>query len=237
LPHLLEVIRCSDPRAIQAALDADGVVLVPELIARSDVLDMEKELGATPAAGAGTRGLLAFEWCRELTSRLRDSVIRGVMDEPCVAIQCTLFDKTPEHNWLVAPHQDLSVPVASVVDHPELRNWTRKEGTDFVQPPEELLERLVALRLHVDECGEDNGPLRVVPGSHRHGRIPETERLAVRDAIGEVPCTARAGDALLLKPLILHASSKASAPRRRRVLHFLFGPQSPGYGLRWAQAT
>jgi hypothetical protein len=45
------------------------------------------------------------------------------------------------------------------------------------------------------------------------------------------------GGVLLLRPLLLHASSKARSPCHRRVLHFLFGPEVVGYGLRWQHAV
>jgi hypothetical protein len=40
-----------------------------------------------------------------------------------------------------------------------------------------------------------------------------------------------------MKPLLLHASSKATVPNRRRVLHFLFGPKALPLGLSWAYAV
>ena len=56
-----------------------------------------------------------------------------------------------------------------------------------------------------------------------------------------VQCTyfekSAAGAALVLRPLLLHASSKASGESRRRVLHFLFAPADPPNGLRWQHAA
>jgi ectoine hydroxylase-related dioxygenase (phytanoyl-CoA dioxygenase family) len=106
-----------------------------------------------------------------------------------------------------------------------------------VQPPDGVLQQLLAVRVHIDDCGVENGPLRVVPGSHVHGRIASSSVGRLRDAVGEVPCLVKRGGALLFKPLVLHASSKAVSPRHRRVLHFLFGPSAIGYGLRWQHAV
>ena len=47
----------------------------------------------------------------------------------------------------------------------------------------------------------------------------------------EVPT--KRGDALLMRPLVLHASSKSSGSSLRRVLHFVFGPEVLPYGLAW----
>ncbi|WP_182990142.1 hypothetical protein [Massilia sp. Se16.2.3] len=38
-----------------------------------------------------------------------------------------------------------------------------------------------------------------------------------------------------MRPLVLHASSKASGTSLRRVLHIVFGPPALPYGLRWQQ--
>jgi hypothetical protein len=33
-----------------------------------------------------------------------------------------------------------------------------------VHPPAEILDKMLTLRVHLDDCGEENGPLRVIPG-------------------------------------------------------------------------
>src|SRR5206468_2398213 len=112
-----------------------------------------------------------------------------------VAVQCTLFDKSPTRNWLVALHQDLSIPVRERITHPDCTGWSEKEGVLFVQPPLSVLESLVAVRVHLDECGPGAGPLRVVPGSHRHGRLSDSEARHQRQTNGETECFAKRGDA------------------------------------------
>lgn len=223
---------------LRRALDEDGFAIVDSVIDEAEVVSIAQALASVPMDGAGTRNLLSASWCCALASRLRThATLEDLLPAASVGVQCTLFDKTAQANWLVALHQDLSVPVQSRVEHAELRTWSTKEGQHFVQPPAELLDQLVAVRLHIDDCESDNGPLRVVPGSHRRGRIAEARLRDLRDAIGEVECPVARGGALVFKPLLVHASSKASTPRRRRVLHFLFGPASPGYGLRWQYAA
>jgi Phytanoyl-CoA dioxygenase (PhyH) len=224
--------RSLDSMSLLRALEETGYAIAPSVLSPSEAASIELSLKA-PASRAGTRNLLDLEWCQALVQRLRAA--RGIgelLPRSSVAVQCTLFDKTLDRNWLVALHQDLSIPVSAPVAHPELRAWSVKEGQNFVQPPDELLAQLVAVRVHVDECGPENGPLRVVRGSHREGRLSGTAARLLRDRVGEVACTVGRGGALIFKPLLLHASSKASSPHRRRVLHFLFGPASIGYGLR-----
>lgn len=100
-------------------------------------------------------------------------------------MQCALFSKSPEANWLVALHQDLSIPVSARVSSPECAGWSEKEGEIFVQPPLAVLESLLAVRVHLDPCPSDAGTLRVVPGSHRSGRLGGVEVAKMRAAQGE----------------------------------------------------
>lgn len=224
--------------SLRQALSDVGFVVTPSSPGPAAADAIESELNRMSTSRVGTRNLLELGWCRGVVEHLRAAPeMRELLPDASVAVQCTLFDKTPEENWLVALHQDLGIPVSDRVDHPGLGAWSVKEGRNFVQPPAELLAQLVAVRIHVDECGPANGPLRVVPGSHREGRLTPPAACALRDRVGEVTCIVPRGGALVLKPLLLHASSKATAPARRRVLHFLFGPASIGYGLRWRDAV
>jgi ectoine hydroxylase-related dioxygenase (phytanoyl-CoA dioxygenase family) len=131
----------------------------------------------------------------------------------------------------------LSIPVRERITHPACTGWSEKEGVCFVQPPLSVLQSLVAIRVHLDECGPAAGPLRVVPGSHRHGRLSESEGQHLRQVNGEFQCFAKRGDALLMRPLLLHASSRATEAVRRRVLHFVFGPAELPHGLGWNDAV
>jgi hypothetical protein len=163
--------------------------------------------------------------------------LAGILAPAAVAVQCTLFEKSPGNNWLVCLHQDLSIPVQERVVDTELRGWSTKEGALFVQPPVSVLESLVALRVHLDDCGPESGALRLVPASHRFGRLDAKRAAALRDECGEVTAEVKRGGVLAMRPLLLHASSKAVVPSFRRVLHFVFGPPALPRGLHWALAV
>jgi hypothetical protein len=215
--------------------EEDGHAVLPGLLGDEALARVATAL-AERAAGSA-RDLLAEPWCAALAHRLQaDPRVAGAIPRSHVPVQCTSFEKSREHNWLVPVHQDVAIPVAARVDDAALAGWSNKDGTWFVQPPAGVLEQLVALRLHVDDCGVDDGPLKVVAGSHRGGRLDDATAIALRDARGTITCPVPRGGALLMRPLLLHASSKSTGTSRRRVLHFLFGPRDLPNGLAWAPA-
>jgi ectoine hydroxylase-related dioxygenase (phytanoyl-CoA dioxygenase family) len=183
---------------------------------------------------AGTRKLIQEAWCHNLAMTLRcNAKIAAILPHDYVAVQCTYFEKSLDRNWLVPIHQDLSIPVAQRIEQAELSGWSEKEGELFVQPPAWVLERLVALRLHLDPCSEHDGALSFVPGTHTLGRLSLDASIALRAERGAVVCPVPLGGVFAMRPLLLHASSRATGTSRRRVLHFLFGPPQLPFGLRW----
>jgi hypothetical protein len=192
------------------------------------------QLASGPAA---PRTLLSQAWCLSLATLLRSKLqLRSRLGFEPVAVQCTYFEKSAQRNGLVALHQDVTVPVASRVESQECRAWSKKDGALFVRPPLSVLESLLAVRVHLDESTVQNGALRVVPRSHRVGVLSPADAAAQRAREGEVICAAPRGSAMLMKPLLLHASSKGTGEEPRRVLHFLFGPSSLPHGLAWPNA-
>ena len=212
-------------------------------VVRPDVVDgatcdrVAEALDGIALSGAGTRRLLDTAWCRALVGRVR-AVLVGAELLACdaVAVQCTYFDKSPQNNWRVAYHQDQSIPVRERVQAAGCSGWTWKEGDLFVQPPIDVLRALLAVRLHVDRCTDGNGPLRVLAGTHDAGRCTAERIQELRARVPEAVCHVLRGGVLLMRPLLLHASSKAISEGPRRVLHFVFGPPTLPLGLRWARA-
>ena len=220
-----------------ARLSAHGYAVMPPLLDASECALITKHLPDLGHARGGSRCLLDQAWCAALAIRLGlVEEIAALLPANAVAVQCIYFEKSQGRNWLVPMHQDLSIPVAERLDAAGLRGWSVKEGTCYVQAPAAVLGNIVAIRLHLDDCGLNQGPLRVVPGSHGHGHLSEAAAIALRDDIGEQACAVAAGGVMAMRPLLLHASSKSVAPGHRRVLHFLFGPALLPMGLRWSSA-
>jgi len=215
-----------------------GFALVPQVLTDIECERFAAEVSRSSSASGGTRSLLQNEWCRLLASQLRQhAFLKPLLQPSYVAVQCTYFEKSSSRNWLVPVHQDLSIPVAKRVEHSSLSGWSEKEGALFVQAPVGILQQLLAVRVHLDGCAENDGPLRVVPGSHALGRVGPEAAVAARLSSPEFVCFAPRGSVLAMRPLLLHSSSKATGTSLRRVLHFLFGPRDLPLGLRWQDAV
>src|SRR5262249_25033842 len=113
--------------------------------------------------------------------------------------------------------------------------WLHKDGVPHVQAPAELLEQMITLRLHLDDCDESNGALSVLTGSHRFGKIPTAQIRGLEKECPEDVCKARAGEALLMRPLVLHASSRSRSNGHRRVLHVEYAGFELPEPLEWAE--
>jgi ectoine hydroxylase-related dioxygenase (phytanoyl-CoA dioxygenase family) len=144
---------------------------------------------------------------------------RGAVGPGAVAFSATLFDKSPRANWLVTWHQDTALPMRWRHGLPGWTGWSMKAGVLHAHAPACVLAQIVAIRVHLDDSVADNGPLRVLPGTHLRGVLGDDAlgRLAAEQRA--VECLVPAGGLILMRPLIVHASSKATSTARRRVLH------------------
>lgn len=136
-----------------------------------------------------------------------------------IPFRATLFDKSPDKNWLVVWHQDTALPVRERRDVPGWGPWSIKAGITYAHAPAGALSRVIALRLHIDDSDSDNGPLRILPGTHTRGVISDDEVARLAHDVQAVDCVCPAGGVVAMRPLLVHASSKAESHQRRRVLH------------------
>jgi ectoine hydroxylase-related dioxygenase (phytanoyl-CoA dioxygenase family) len=138
---------------------------------------------------------------------------------PPVPFRATLFDKSWQANWLVAWHQDTALPLTSRFDSPGWGPWSEKAGILYAHAPEWALSRILALRVYLDPSNNENGPLRVVPGSHAAGVLTDEGVREYVQAHPYVDCPVSRGGVLTMRPLLIHASSKSQSRSPRRVLH------------------
>jgi len=205
----------------------NGFALIPGLLARELIVELRAEadqlLTDSDERGGVRNALAKSQLFRELAaSGPIGQVARQVLGSEAVPTKLTIFDKSPVANWKVPWHQDLTIRVRERFGVPGFGPWSIKDGEPHVQPPVSLLERILAVRLHLDDTPADNCALRIIPGSHRFGRLTAEEIAALRRERSEVVCPVGAGGAMLMSPLLLHASSVAAKASRRRVAHYEF---------------
>lgn len=169
---------------------------------------------------------------------LPNSIAIRALTEPILGTEAfpvrgILFDKIADANWKVPWHQDVTIAVQRRVETEGFGPWSTKADVLHVQPPARILENMLSVRLHLDVCHVENGALRVIPGSHRQGRIPEDQIQTIREQSPEFVCESGVGGALLMRPLLLHASSPSQLPNHRRVIHIDFAAVTLPNGLRW----
>ncbi len=162
-------------------------------------------------------------------------VVRTAIGARAFAVRGILFDKHPNANWKVPWHQDLTIAVRAANPVDGYGPWSSKAGVPHVQPPIQVLERMVAVRVHLDDCGFENGPVRVLAGSHRAGRLSVSAIDTARATNPEVTCVVGRGGLLVMRPLLLHASSSARVSGHRRVIHLEFASCDLVSGLEWSE--
>ena len=221
-------------------IERDGFAIAPGVLDERTRLDLIRNVeGLLHESPAGIRGLAAkapsvAALARSATVR---SLVEPVLGSQARLVRSILFNKSLDANWHVAWHQDLTIAVASQEEAEGFSSWSVKEGVVHVQPPVQVLEQMLSIRLHLDPADDTNGALWVSPGSHRLGRLPASEAASVAERNGKHLCVVQAGDALLFRPLILHASRKARSLEPRRVIHLEFTGVSLPKSLAWAEVA
>jgi ectoine hydroxylase-related dioxygenase (phytanoyl-CoA dioxygenase family) len=211
-------------------IEQNGFVIVPICLSKQTVEHLCRHLCAAQHA---QRNLLQDPVVRELAvSEPVRQAVASVLGRECFSVRGILFNKTPKSNWKVVWHQDRTIAVREKKETPEFGPWSVKAGVTHVQPPSKVMAKMLAIRLHLDESHESNGPLRVVPGSHASGCL-SAEALAAWRRRPSVVCSVPRGGALLMRPLVVHASSSSAGPEPRRVIHLEFAADELPNGLEW----
>lgn len=168
------------------------------------------------------------------TDKLR-ALIREVMGDNFFVVKSIYFDKPEGSNWYVSYHQDLTISVDKKIELMGFGPWTNKQNQFAVQPPIELLENIVTLRIHLDDTDENNGALRVVPKSHLK-KIYRPETIDWNEET-ETACSVPLGGVMMMKPLTLHSSRRTTNNQRRRVIHIEFSNIELPSELNWSERT
>jgi ectoine hydroxylase-related dioxygenase (phytanoyl-CoA dioxygenase family) len=237
-----KILSMSDVEVVNVQLDSDGYAVREGILTEPEI---DKLIGALERQQEGerlhrngkvfaVRNLLDLPEISELAqaANVRE-LAKAVLGEKAFAVRGILFDKIPEANWKVPWHQDVTIAVRAREDVAGFGPWSTKAGILHVQPPAQVLESMISIRLHLDACDESNGALHVIPGSHRAGRIAATEIPPMLAKSQAHACVVGRGGALLMRPLLLHASSPSQAPAHRRVIHLDFASERLPFPMRW----
>lgn len=225
---------------MRRAIEADGFAIREDVLTPQEVAQVLGRLtrSSLPRSRAGVRHALRHRAVREMAQDPRLlQIAREVLGPTAQPFRATLFDKSPAANWLVAWHQDTALPLRQRREVPGWGPWSVKGGIVYAHAPVAALERILALRLHLDDSTARNGPLRVLPGTHRRGVLPEELAHQLAAEILPVDCLVPRGGVLAMRPLLIHASSKSQAEVPRRVLHVEYASSMDmGDGLELAVA-
>jgi predicted DNA-binding transcriptional regulator YafY len=144
------------------------------------------------------------------------------------------FDKPDDTNWYVTWHQDIPINVKEKIETEGFKAWTKKKDIHSVCPPLEIHKNIFTIRIHLDSTNDQNGALKVVPGSHTK-QFSDEEREKITSQIAPTIIEVREGGVQLMKPLLLHSSSKSLSQKRRRVIHLEFCSLDLANGLEWLE--
>jgi ectoine hydroxylase-related dioxygenase (phytanoyl-CoA dioxygenase family) len=215
-------------------LNEAGYAIVPELLDEIECTDLAESFRAIN--GPGRRGLLQEPQFANIANseRIKQLVRPHVSGEPR-AVRSIYFNKSPAANWAVSWHQDITIAVRERADVSGFQAWSVKKGVLHVQPPTEILERMLTVRIHLDDCDERNGALEVLPGSHLHGRLTAEQVDQIAKETTPVLCRVSKGGALLMRPLLLHSSRRSESTSPRRVLHIEYAGVQLPKPLEWVE--
>ncbi len=146
-------------------------------------------------------------------------IARATLGREAFPFRATLFDKSQTANWLVVWHQDTALPLRTRHELPGWGPWSVKGGIEYAHAPALVLSQVLALRVSLDDSTSQNGPLRVLPGTHMLGTLGDDAIHELSSRISPIECTVARGGVVAMRPLIVHASSKSQATMPRRVLH------------------
>jgi len=219
-------------------LQQDGVEIVRDFISPERINIIKNEVNAlqlsTPKYGIRNANKKIKSIDDLAHSTEFQALATEILGEAPQIVRVIFFDKTAEKNWLVPWHQDKTIALNKKADIEGWGRWSIKDDIDHVQPSIDVLEQMVTFRVHLDDANENNGCLKVIRGSHILGLLSsETIRELTQNKTID-NCVVQAGDMVIMRPHILHASSKSTHPKHRRIVHIEYSSYKLPDGLEWA---
>jgi hypothetical protein len=206
----------------QSQLRDCGFGVVPDVLRDDEVASLLASISEASAlrTRAGMRHALGVKAVDVLAHDPRlIAIAHEVIGSNAVPFRVTLFDKSPSANWLVVWHQDTALPLREKREKAGWGPWSIKQGVIYAHASATALQRVVALRVHIDDSTAENRPLRILPGTHNMGILSDDSLPEVATRVAANDCVVAKGGILAMRPLVVHSSSKSQNKAARRVLH------------------
>lgn len=228
----------------RSALEKNGFSIIDSVFAKEEIAEMLRVIEAADSSKSTFRKSADLFAIRQFLNEIPEinpiifnqrfeNLVQQFFGEGYAVVKSIYFDKPEQSNWFVAYHQDLTISVDKKEQLPGYENWTVKQGQFGVQPPLEVLEQMYTVRIHLDDTDENNGALKVIPGSHLMGICrPAALDLSTES---EACCNLSSGSVMIMKPLLLHSSGRTTNNSKRRVIHIEFSKQELPEGINWAE--
>lgn len=229
---------------IQEKVAHDGFIVINDVYTNQEVDNILDDISKTDSSTPSFRRTNDLFAIRQLFKEI-PSIAYFAFNEKLIGIitkefgneffvvKSIYFDKPEASNWFVFYHQDLTVSVNKKMDIDGFECWTKKQNQYAVQPPLSILQDNITIRIHLDTTTEENGALKVIPGSHLKG-IYRPETIDWNEE-KEVNCCVEKGGVMIMKPLLLHASGRTTNGNKRRVIHIEFSRSKLPGSLRWSE--
>lgn len=211
------------------SLDQLGFEIVLNVVSPQEIHSVAESISSSSISRsrAGMRHALQVAAARSLAeSESLLELATQSLGQDAFPFRATLFDKSAQSNWLVVWHQDTALPLKQRKEVAGWGPWSVKEGTICAHAPASALEEVLAIRVHLDDSNTENGVLKLLPGTHKLGVLSDD---AIHDLAAKTPaveCCVGAGGVLLMRPLVVHASSKTRSRTSRRVLHIEYASRT-----------
>lgn len=216
----------------------DGYQIIKEFIDR-DFVDLLKNAIVDHTAENSNYGIRNLHYKVDAVDKLSRSILlldtlkRHTNEQHFKLIKSIFFNKNLQHNWAVPWHQDKTIGVKNKVILNNYKNWTVKQGVPHVQPPLNILNKIITIRIALDDRDCNNGALKIIPRSHKLGVLNQSEINRITEQQSYLSCSLKAGDILIMQPLILHSSNKSINNKQRRTIHLEYSSGDLPQDLAW----
>ena len=123
-------------------IEEHGFGVLPEVLLPGETRRLIDDLDQSPLgrSKAGVRHALRHPSVAALSREPRLlNIAQEVLGAEALPFRATLFDKSPQANWLVVWHQDTALPLRNRRDTPSWGPWSVKDGVVYAHAPTSVL--------------------------------------------------------------------------------------------------